>query len=68
MAVNKENAAPEVTVGAATGQHLCNSEISISNEAPAGNKNFAGPEVKEIFPIENRLAEGGETVPKKSLL
>ena len=43
MAVNKENAAPDVTVGAATGQHLCNSEISISNEAQTGNENFAGP-------------------------
>ena len=42
MAVNKENAAPDVTVGAATGQHLCNSEISISNEAQTGNENFAG--------------------------
>ena len=41
MALNKENAAPEVTVGAATGQHLCNSEISISNEAQTGNENIA---------------------------
>lgn len=68
MAVNKENAAPDVTVGAAKGQHLCNSEISISNEAPAGNENFAGLKAKEIDPIDNRLAEGGETVPERTSL
>ena len=43
MDVNKQNAAPDVTAGTATGQHLCNHKQSISNEAPAGNENFAGP-------------------------
>ena len=44
MALTKENAAPDVAAGTVTGQHLCNSEISISNEAQAGNENFAGPD------------------------
>lgn len=30
----KENAAPEMTVGAAMGQHLCNHKSSTSNETP----------------------------------
>lgn len=42
MTLKKENAAPDVVVGAATGQHLCNSEISIPNAAPAGNEKIAG--------------------------
>ena len=68
MDVNKQNAAPHVTAGTATGQHLCNSEISISNEAPTGNENFAGSEVKENDLIDNRLTEGGETVSEKTTL
>ena len=47
MALNKENAAPDVTAGTATGQHLCNDKSSIANEALAGNENFAGPEARQ---------------------
>ena len=57
MTLKKENAAPDVVVGAATGQHLCNSEISIPNDAPAvegllypGTYIFAGsPKVGKSF-------------------
>lgn len=47
MTLKKENAAPDVVVGAATGQHLCNSEISIPNDAPAGNEKTAVPEAHQ---------------------
>ena len=47
MTLKKENAAPDVVVGAATGQHLCNSEISIPNAAPAGNEKIAVPEAHQ---------------------
>ena len=47
MTLKKENAAPDVVVGAATGQHLCNSEISIPNDAPAGNEKIAVPEAHQ---------------------
>ena len=40
MEVNEQNAAPEVTVGAATGQHPLKSESSITNQQPLGNGNF----------------------------
>jgi len=65
MALKKENAVPDVTVGAATGQHLCNSEISISNDAPAGNENFAGP---GAYSADAGEAKGGENRPDRSSL
>ena len=49
MTLKKENAAPDVVVGAATGQHLCNSEISIPNAAPAGNEKIAVPEAHRYY-------------------
>lgn len=42
MGLNKQNAAPDVTVGAVTGQHLCKSKNSIANTVSPGNENFAG--------------------------
>ena len=72
MAVNKENAAPDVTVGAVTGQHLCNSEISISNEAQTGNENFAGseaaPETNGINPTDISQSEAGKIISDKTSL
>lgn len=72
MALNKENAAPDVTVGAATGQHLCNSEISISNEAQTGNENFAGseaaPETNGINPTDISQSEAGKIISDKTSL
>ena len=47
MTLKKENAAPDVVVGAATGQHLYNTEISIPNDAPAGNERIAVPEAHQ---------------------
>ncbi len=41
MDVNKTNAAPDVTVGAATGQHLCNINNSISDEISVGNEKIS---------------------------
>ncbi len=41
MALNKGNAVPDVTVGAATGQHLCIDKDSIANAASADNQNFS---------------------------
>ena len=76
MTLKKENAAPDVVVGAATGQHLCNSEISIPNAAPAGNEKIAVPEAHQgsnsVTPnpdlIESGAAEDIEKNLEKSSL
>ena len=72
MAVNKENAAPDVTVGVATGQHLCKNKSSIANEVPAGNENFAGPEATPetngINPTDISQSEAGIIVSDKTSL
>ena len=72
MALNMENAVPNVAAGTVTGQHLCNHKPSISNEAPAGNGKIAGPkatqEANGIDPTDISQAEAGEIVPDKTSL
>ena len=76
MTLKKENAAPDVVVGATTGQHLCNSEISIPNDAPADNEKIAVPEAHQgsnsVAPnpdlIESGAAEDIEKNLEKSSL
>ena len=57
MKENKQNAVPDVTVDAATGQHLCNSETSITNTGCTGNEKFLA---------ENTTENTTETVGKDS--
>lgn len=65
MALNKENAAPDVTAGTATGQHLCNDKSSIANEAPGRQRKLCrpggSPEIKLCRPEFrfDRIRSGG---------
>lgn len=63
MEVNKQNAVPDVTVGAATGQHAYVSNLSISNEEMTRNENFLQAVTMQelyenVYPPKTPIVEG----------